>query len=218
MGANTLLETDQIRAWSGDFGRDYTDRNNHTPVQLDQFYLRTYGVTRGELNQRFLEGVPKNARVLEVGCNIGTQLLLLAEMGFTNLFGIEIQSYALERAKQRLGDARVVQASALSIPFADRYFDLVFTSGVLIHIAPADLPIALAEIHRCTRKLVWGMEYYASQMSGIVYRDNHNLLWKADYARLYQQTFDDLNLVREERLPYLESDNVDAMFLLSRKT
>jgi len=227
MGADTLQPTDQkttaqkttdqIRRWSGDFGREYTDRNNYTPVQLDEFYRRTYGVTRRELNQRFLEEVPRGARILEVGCNMGTQLLLLQEMGFTDLSGFEIQSYALARAKERLKAAQLLQGSALSIPFGDRHFDLVFTSGVLIHIAPADLPTVLAEVHRCSRQWVWGMEYYAPQMTEIVYREHRDLLWKGDYARAYLDRFNDLELVREERVPYLETGNVDNMFLLRRK-
>ena len=217
MSLNTHEMTDQVRRWTGTFGREYTDRNDQTPRQLDEFYQNTYGKTRSELNQRFLENVPRNAPILEVGCNVGTQLLLLKEMGFTVLSLVEIQGYALQRAQERLGDAKTLQASALSIPFPDQQFELVFTSGVLIHIAPADLPIAMREIHRCTKKWVWGMEYYAPQMEEIVYRDNRNLLWKADYARLYQHQCADLELIREEDIPYLEGGNVDSMFLLERK-
>jgi pseudaminic acid biosynthesis-associated methylase len=217
MTVNTHEMTDQVRRWTGTFGREYTDRNDQTPRQLDVFYQNTYGKTRSELNQRFLENVPRNVPILEVGCNVGTQLLLLKEMGFTDLSGVEIQEYALQRAQERLGDAKILQAAALSIPFPDQQFELVFTSGVLIHIAPADLPIAMREIHRCTKKWVWGMEYYAPQMKEIVYRDNRNLLWKADYARLYQHQCTELELVREEDIPYLEGGNVDSMFLLERK-
>ena len=217
MSTNISPETEQIRTWSGDFGRQYTDRNNYTPLQLDELYRKTYGVTRRELNQRLLERVPKDARILEVGCNMGMQLLLLKEMGFTDLSGIEIQSYALGRAQERLPDAQLLRASALSIPFEDQNFDLVFTSGVLIHIAPGDLPMAMAEIHRCAKHWIWGFEYYAPQMTEVVYRGNNGLLWKTDYARVYLEQFDGLELVCEERLRYLENGNVDTTFLLHRK-
>lgn len=217
MAVNTHEMTDQVRQWVGTLGREYTDRNDQTPCQLDEFYRNTYGKTRSELNQRFLDNVPRNAPILEVGCNVGTQLLLLKDMGFTDLSGVEIQEYALQRAQERLRDAKILQASALSIPFSDQEFELVFTSGVLIHIAPADLPIAMREIHRCTKKWVWGMEYFAPQMEEIVYRDNRNLLWKANYARLYRHHCADLELVREQDIPYLEGGNVDSMFLLERR-
>jgi hypothetical protein len=62
------------------------------------------------------------------------------------------------------------------------------------------------------------MEYYAPQMTEIAYRGHNNLLWKADYARLYQEAFKDLELVKEERLQYLEDQNTDNMFLLRRTT
>jgi pseudaminic acid biosynthesis-associated methylase len=184
---------------------------------LDELYLRNYGVTRVEINDRFLKDVPRDARILEVGCNIGTQLLCLQQMGFSNLHGIEIQSYALDRAKERLPGAVLTQASALEIPYPDQSFDLVFTSGVLIHVAPTDLPIALAEIHRCARTWIWGFEYYAPQTTEVVYRGHDSLLWKTDFAQAYQQQFDDLELVREERFRYLDNENVDTAFLLRRR-
>ncbi len=210
------IETSQLRTWTGNFGREYTDRNDQSPAELDQYYRKNYGVTRRRLNESFLHGVPKHARILEVGCNTGTQLLMLRETVFTQLYGIEIQSYALERAKRRLSQAEFRQASALSIPYPDRHFDLVFTSGVLIHIAPADLSKALAEIHRCSNSWIWGFEYYAPQLAEIRYRDHRDLLWKADYAARYLGQFSDLELVRERHLPYLNDANVDSMFLLKR--
>lgn len=214
LNPNPLPDTEQIRTWSGDFGREYTDRNTFTPAQVDELYQRNYGITRSEINRRFLESIPRDARILEVGCNVGNQLLMLQSMGFTNLYGIEIQDYALERAQERLPSAILKQASALAIPYADRFFDLVFTSGVLIHIAPADLPVALSEIHRCAKHWVWGFEYYAPQMTEVAYRGHNALLWKTDYARLYREQFPGLQLVREDRLRYLDNDNVDSAFLL----
>ena len=161
-------QTEQIRTWTGDFGREYTDRNVYTVAELDQCYRQNYGTTRTEINERFLTEVPKEARILEVGCNMGTQLLVLREMGYANLFGMEIQSYALERAKERIPGVVLTQASAFAIPYPDREFDLVFTSGVLIHIAPSDLPNALSEIHRCASTWIWGFEYYAPETTEIV--------------------------------------------------
>lgn len=213
----SLPVTDQIRTWTGDFGREYTDRNAQTPAELDDFYRENYGRSRFDLNEHFLRGVPKHARVLEVGCNMGTQLLLLKQMGYTRLCGIEIQDYALKLARVRLEGVQLIQASALSIPFPDQHFDLVFTSGVLIHIAPPDLPHALSEIHRCSRSWIWGFEYYSHEPTEICYRGHNNLLWKMDYASRYLNQFADLELVEEQRVPYLNSENVDSMFLLRRR-
>ncbi len=212
-----IAETPQKKSWAGDFGREYTDRNTLSGAQLDSLYRENYGITRRQLNEAHLADVPRDARILEVGCNSGNQLLLLREMGFTGLWGAEVQSYALELAKARLPDAQLSQASALNLPYEDTDFDLVFTSGVLIHISPADLERALDEIHRCAKTWIWGMEYYALEVTQVNYRGHDGLLWKMDYVKRYLDRFDDLELVREQRLPYLNSSNTDTMYLLKRK-
>jgi pseudaminic acid biosynthesis-associated methylase len=201
----------------GDFGREYTDRNTLQPDALDALYQKNYGVTRRQLNERFLVEIPLDARILEVGCNAGNQLLTLQEMGFRNLYGVEVQSYALDRAKSRLKGVRLLDASAFDIPYPSGYFDVVFTSGVLIHIAPGDLPNAMTEIHRCSGSFIWGSEYFADEATEVNYRGHHDLLWKTDYAGLYLKQFDDLELAQLRYLPYLVGANVDCMFLLKKK-
>jgi pseudaminic acid biosynthesis-associated methylase len=210
-------ETPQKQRWAGDFGREYTDRNTLSAAQVDSLYQSNYGIPRRQLNEAFLGEMAKDARILEVGCNSGNQLLLLQEMGFANLWGAEVQSYALELARARVPGAQIAQATALDLPYGDGDFDLVFTSGVLIHISPADLPRALDEIHRCARTWIWGMEYYAPEVTPVNYRGHNDLLWKMDYVKRYLDRFADLELAREQRLPYLNSSNVDTMYLLRRK-
>jgi pseudaminic acid biosynthesis-associated methylase len=210
------VKTPQIDKWTGDFGRDYTDRNEMTLTELDDMYQQKYGVTRTQLNADFLEGIPHTARILEVGCNVGNQLLGLQQSGFQHLHGIEIQDYALQRARLRVQHTDLKQASAFEVPYPDEYFDLVFTSGVLIHIAPRDLPQAMNEIHRCTRSYIWGFEYYAEKAMEVNYRGSQDLLWKLDYAKVYLDRFPDLTLLKEQRVNYTTDINVDAMFLLRK--
>jgi pseudaminic acid biosynthesis-associated methylase len=212
-----MAETAQKRRWTGDFGRDYTDRNTLGRAQLDSLYQTNYGIPRSQLNETFLREIPRDARILEVGCNSGNQLLLLQEMGFWNLWGAEVQSYALELAEARVQGVHLSQASVLDLPYEDGDFDLVFTSGVLIHISPANLPRALDEIRRCAKTWIWGLEYYAPEVTQVNYRGHDDLLWKMDYVKRYLDRFGDLELVREQRLPYLNSANVDSMYLLKRK-
>lgn len=211
-------ETAQTAVWKSDFGREYTDRNTFDTAALEELYRKNYGVTRSEINQKSLGDVAQGASFLEVGCNTGNQLLLLQQMGYSNLSGVELQPYAIEIARQRMPDVSLKLGSALAVPHADSWFDVVFTSGVLIHISPHDLPRALSEIHRCSREFIWGFEYYAPEMTEVNYRSHRELLWKMDYAKRYLESFSDLELVREQRLPYLENANVDTVFLLRKKS
>ena len=210
-------QTAQTRVWQGEFGRAYTDRNTLEMAELDALWSRNYGVSRSAINQMFLDGIPRSASFLEVGCNVGNQLLLLQAQGYTQLTGIELQSYALAHARSRLKGIALEQGSALALPFEDQAFDVVFTSGVLIHIAPDDLPQAMREIHRCARHYIWGAEYFSPELTAVNYRGNDDLLWKMDYARKYLTLFHDLELMKETRFQYLENDNVDTVFLLKKR-
>jgi hypothetical protein len=42
------------------------------------------------------------------------------------------------------------------------------------------------------------------------------VMWKMDYAKEYLAHFEGLSLVVERRLPYLDSDNIDSVFLLQK--
>lgn len=202
--------------WSGEFGRAYTERNEISVEAMEELFRSRLGWTRTELNERFIGGLARRSSILEVGCNVGNQLLCLARMGFTNLTGIELSADAARKAKARGQGVGIVQGSVLELPFPTGSFDLVFTSGVLIHIGPSDIRRALGEIRRCCRGMIWGYEYFSDRYESILYRGRPDLLWKADFARLYLESFPDLKLLKEERYRYRQDGNVDAMFLLSQ--
>lgn len=207
----------QENFWSGEFGKNYTDRNTFSPEELDKMFIELYGVSNTSLNEDFLNNiVSKDAKILEVGCNVGNNLRLLQKMGYKNLYGIELQSYAVERSKELTKGVNIIQASAFDIPFKDEYFDLVFTFGVLIHIAPENLSKIMGEIVRCSKKYVWGLEYYTEDFMELNYRDNQNAMWKGNYANEYLKNHSQLKLLRQEKYKYIENANVDSMFLLSK--
>jgi len=205
-------DTEQERFWKSEFGDEYTLRN---AGDWDAFYLKQWGVTRTHLNTQFLSGIDKDARILEVGCNRAYQLQLLQNQGFQNLWGLEINKSALQIARENR-TFNIVEASAFDIPFRDGYFDLVFTSGLLIHIAPEHLPVIIDEIYRVTRRYIWGFEYFSKDCTEINYRGHENKLWKNDFAKLWQERYPDLKLVRAEKIPYLANDNIDVMFLFEK--
>jgi len=215
MGAN---RTDQIKAWNGDFGRKYTNRNIFLPKDLDRFYIDTWGISRSQMLKDFIIPVKKNIKkVLEVGCNVGNQLNSLQNLGFKELYGIDIQSYAVEKAKRIAKDINIIKGSVFDIPFKDNYFDLVFTAGVLIHISPNDIDKALDEIYRCSKRYICGFEYFAEDYTEIKYRGKNNLLWKTDFSKLYLNRFNGLKIVKEKKYKYVKSDKIDTMFLLEKK-
>ena len=214
------MHTNQENFWLSDFGKDYTERNSYSIKEWNEAYIEYWGHTRQAMNEKSLRGISTESKILEVGCNIGMQLRTLQQMGFSNLFGIELQQYAVERAKDFTEEINIIQGSGFDLPFKEAYFDLVFTTGVLIHIAPKDLPQIMDEMYRCSNKYIWGWEYFAEKTTEINYRGNEGVLWKANYAQLFLDRFSDLDMVSYQDYPYLteaEKSNTNRMYLLIKK-
>lgn len=181
------MQTSQLNLWRSEFGRDYTDRNDREkPERVISW-------------KRVLEGIAPT-RVLEVGCNVGWNLEYLRRLGVAELYGIEPQLYAVERARWRGPQFGVVQGTAFDLPFKDGWFDLSFTSGVLIHISPDTVDSALDEIYRVSKKWIIAIEYDDTKETEINYRGHDGALWKRDHGGLWMTRFPDLREIRRIEL------------------
>jgi SAM-dependent methyltransferase len=107
--------------------------------------LRPGGI---ELTQQALDycRLGLNARVLDVGCGLGTTVEYLGIGQGLNAFGIDLSENLLKKGKQRTCDLLVSQARAATLPFGSALFDAVFCECVLT-VLP-DPASALAEFRR----------------------------------------------------------------------
>lgn len=210
-------KTQQERFWDGEFGKEYTNRNKwNSDEEWDKIYLDTWGETKLEINNKVMADLPRDIKILEVGCNYGAQLRGFQRMGFTNLFGVELQPYAVEESKKAYTGLNIITGSGFDIPFKDGFFDLVCTNGVLIHISPNDHFSFMKEIYRCTNKYIMGWEYYDKELRELNYRNNQGFMWKADYSGIYKNSFPDLKIIDQHLVKYTANENRDAIFLLSK--
>lgn len=195
----------QLEAWRGAFGREYTDRNVQDPAVVMPAFAR------------MLEGLSIR-KVLEVGCNRGHNLVALVRLlgEDAEVVGVEPNPYARAIARRSSDRIGVVGGHASDIPFKSGYFDLVFTSGVLIHVSSDDLPQCLRELHRVSRRYVLAIEYFAETETPIRYRGHDDLLWKRDFLRSYQDVFPDLQLVRGGHVSEREGFDDCAWWLLEK--
>lgn len=211
--------SEQTQAWRTEFGIEYTDRNIMTVDEMEELEKSRYGISRTDMNIGFIRHFDRDVRILEVGCNVGNQLLCLQRMGFTNLYGIDLSQYALDLAKSRTKGINLIWGSVLDIPFKDGYFDMVFTSALLIHINPKEIGVAMGEIYRCSRKWIWGLEYFAEEYTQIKYRqakETSDLLWKANFSKIYLEHCENLEVEKMKLYKYQQEDNWDVMFLLEK--
>lgn len=210
--------TNQEKFWKSNFGKEYTDRNNwKNDKDWDTAYVNAWGLTKLEINDKVLHHLPRDLRILEVGCNYGAQLKGFQRMGFENLYGVELQSDAVEKSKKFFSGLNIITGSGFDLPFKDGFFDLVCTNGVLIHISSKDHYGFMKEIHRCSKQYIMGWEYYDKEIKELNYRGNKGVMWKADYVSIYRNSFTDLQLKEEHLIKYLANDNQDSIFLLEKK-
>lgn len=102
-------------------------------------YIRVIGRSKALLE--IISDLPKNARILEVGCNVGRNLAYLYDNGYIGVEGVEINPHAVELLRrtfpQLAGTQIHIGAAGEVLPkFADDEFDLVYTMAVLEHIHP----------------------------------------------------------------------------------
>jgi pseudaminic acid biosynthesis-associated methylase len=181
--ADTRGTTDQLELWKSSFGAEYTDRNDCEKLE------------RVAAWREMVTGLALD-RILEVGCNVGWNLSYLSRVGSYGLYGVEPQTYAASKARARLAEACIAQADAFDLPFKNGYFDLAFTCGVLIHISAEDLPRALGELYRVSRRYLLCVEYDSAKEVAIPYRGNDRALWKRDHRAAWLSAFPDLRVVR----------------------
>jgi len=193
-----MNDTPQLALWRSDFGRDYTNRNDRDKPERVETW-------------RALLGDVAPDRVLEVGCNVGWNLVYLERLGVRELYGIEPQPSAVERARHRRPGFNVLHGTAFELPFRDQFFDLVFTSGVLIHIAPESLGGALDEIARVSKRWIAAIEYDHPNEQEVPYRGHTGALWKRDHGAAWLTRHPDLREVRRLELgPEQGYDNCTA--------
>jgi pseudaminic acid biosynthesis-associated methylase len=192
--------------WRGTFGDEYTFRNENAAEGREVFW------------RDVLTGLDV-ASVLEVGCNRGPNLFWLAELlGASAVTGVDVNERALVEAARAVPGVRLRSAAGQELPFPDRSFDLVFTTGVLIHVAPDDLPRVMGEIVRCADKFVLCGEYYASEATEVAYRGLEGALFKRDFGSYYEELFPELHVKRSGFLPRGETAWDDVTWWLLERT
>jgi pseudaminic acid biosynthesis-associated methylase len=177
------------RLWAGDFGDAYVTRNQ----VLDE--------RRAEFWRSLLGSVPVRS-TLEVGCGQGGNLRqIVTILEPDDVYGIDINAGAIERAQRNAPGAHVLHSIARDLPFENSRFDLVYTVGVLIHQPDESLPLVMAEIVRCSRRFVLWIEYHAPETVEVPYHGVEGTLFKRDYGRLYRELFPELTVYSEGFLP-----------------
>lgn len=168
---------DQEKFWAGEFGNEYTvriDNNAWIESNID-FFSHALVKTRNI----------KTA--LELGCNRGLNLAALEyyDPSITKT-GVDINAKALHELSIMFDEMRLdqpfVYCSTAANFNSDERYDLVFTKGLLIHIAPEQLPAVYDKMVELSSRYILIAEYYNPVPVEVPYRGFNGKLFKRDFA------------------------------------
>ena len=194
----------QIETWQGDFGNAYIERNLPSDQRIED---RKRAFT--EILSHAKGGEPVS--VLECGCNIGLNLRALKHITPAALYACEPNDRARERLLQDdvIPATRLTDGTLQSLPYEANSFDLVFTSGVLIHVHPDQLEAAYHEMYRVSSRYVLSIdrtyrvssryvlsiEYFSKHPETIRYQGRDDLLFKRDFGGMWLDLYPTLKPV-----------------------
>lgn len=142
--------------------REWADR---TGIYSPEFYAHLGPDETSEaLRSVFERHLSTDARVLELGCSSGRHLAHLAEHGFTDLHGVEINDEAFDVMAETFPDLAATgtfyrESIESAVPsFDDGAFDAVFSVETLQHLPP-DSTWVFDDLVRVTDDLLVTVEH-----------------------------------------------------------
>ena len=124
--------------------------------------------------------LPLDSKILDIGCGKGFFLYdFLQIRPNSSVFGIDISRYAIENSKEEIKD-NLVLGNATSLPWEDKYFDLVISINTLHNLHCYDLKEALKEMERVAKNKYLCVESYRNE------KEKTNLLyWQVTCESFY---------------------------------
>jgi len=178
------FKTEQEEFWAGDFGNNYTNRNEgiNWIASNTAFFTKIFQST-GAVNS-----------LTEFGCNRGLNLKAIRTLlPKCKLSGIEINSYAAQIVEKELG-IDVFNGSLFDYQ-PKEVVEMTLIKGVLIHLNPEFLEQAYTKLYEGSSKYICIAEYYNPSPVTISYRGHEDRLFKRDFAGEMIEKYSDLTLV-----------------------
>lgn len=110
-------------------------------------------ITSMKYIHKYLEILPKEAKILDIGAGTGRYSVALAEEGY-DVTALELVKYNLGILKQKGSSVKAYQGTALNLKrFEDNMFDLTLLFGPMYHLyTKEDKVKALSEAKRVTKQ------------------------------------------------------------------
>lgn len=181
----TKYSTDQEAFCAGEFGDQYVNRNNDSHCIANNIVFFS----------KIFSKMHSLASAIEFGANIGLNAAAIKHiLPDIHLDAVEINPSAAKILRDQNTCRTVFNESILTFESENRY-ELTFTKGVLIHIAPEKLPEVYDKLFTYSKKYILIAEYYNPTPTTVIYRGHAEKLFKRDFAGDMLDRYDSLRLV-----------------------
>lgn len=175
--------SEQLKYWQSRWGDDYHTRNVIMPEDIAkrEAFWSTILNTCGD-------DIPKS--ILEVGAGNGINI-----QAIDNLYKRHGHKCLLEcvepneKARISLTEQNIIETVFPSMDGILQKYDMVFTSGVLIHINPEELLSFTKQIYSLSNKYIVCCEYFRPEPETKKYRDKEDALFIRDFGSFYLDNF-----------------------------
>lgn len=132
--------------------------------------------------QEFLNVIPKDANIVDIGCGNGKNIIYLKNLGYENIKGCDISQAQTDICIGK--QLNVIKADNLKLPYNDNEFDFVISVAVVHHFHTFDLrKTAINELIRICKPYgkiliqVWGDNAIGTSVDKkIIINDNNDVL------------------------------------------
>lgn len=113
-------------------------------IKLEWFYFYFE-----KIYQKYFISIPKNAPILELGCNKGHLLRVLHTRGYKNLFGVDLSQGDLECAKKIIPEATLIEEDIFNYLMAhENKFQVIILKALIEHIKKDKVMLLLDSINK----------------------------------------------------------------------
>ena len=175
-----MKKTPQENFWKNKFGNNYIARNSKSNKRMN---VIGNDIKKNKLQIR---------SVFEIGCNIGLNLLAIRKIYPRAIIsGVEINTKAYNVCKKKFN---CFNDSIYNFETKQK-FDIVISSGVLIHQNPKMLNLFYKKMYKLSKKYIYLNEYFNPSPVKLIYRGNKGKLFKRDFAKELWKQFPNMKLI-----------------------
>jgi ubiquinone/menaquinone biosynthesis C-methylase UbiE len=118
--------------------------------KIAELYAKEFAKPSDHIEE-FLAMLPKNGKILDIGCGPGVDSGYMTSEGFA-VIGIDLSKEMLKLAKQKFPQIDFRQQDIRELDFPHNSFDGILASCSLIHIPKKDIPSLLKKFHQILKK------------------------------------------------------------------